>query len=800
MAAIEPQLYTLPLVPMRDMVIFPETMAPFYVGRPTSVAALEKSLQRKDRLIFLSAQKDPSMDNPKPEDIYPTGIIATILQHAPTEASSMKVIVEGLRRAHVERYLSAAGYHEVEVKPLFSESTGGRDVDKYMEFLLGLLKRYAKLSQNNILEALIATIPLDHPGTFSDKVAASLKISTPDKQELLEILNPLQRVQRLNDLIDTEIEKLNIEKRINQKVRKQMEKAQKEYYLSEKIKAIHDELGQAEDRTAEIQELKKKIEDSGMPEEVRAKVLHELKRLETMGSMSAEAVVSRSYVDWLVALPWKNASKEIKDLKRAEQILNEDHHGLEKIKDRILEFLAVRQLAKEHSGTTLCFVGPPGVGKTSLAKSIARAMGRKFVRLSLGGVRDEAEVRGHRRTYIGAFPGQIIQMMKKAGTINPVFLLDEIDKMSMDFRGDPSAALMEVLDAEQNRVFNDHYVDADYDLSHVFFITTANVLHPVPPALKDRMEVLHLSGYTDMEKIQIAQRHLIPKQLKKHGLAKAKVTFTDAAILHLIDHFTREAGVRSLEREIASICRKLAKEKVTHRDLTSFPIGAEQVAQYLGKPRFLKNRAVKDEPQVGIALGLAWTEFGGEILTTEATKMPGKANLILTGQLGEVMQESARAALSYVRSRSAEWELDPELFQKCDIHIHVPEGAIPKDGPSAGITMAVALASLVREIPVRSDLAMTGEVTLRGKVLPVGGIKDKILGAYRAGILTILLPKENEKDLEDIPKDVAEKMRFILVSDMREVLGLALLQDPVSGRTEGKVPAQPRPEEKSLPL
>ena len=799
MAGIENQPYTLPLVPMRDMVIFPDTMAPFYVGRPSSVTALEKSLQRQDRLIFLSAQRDPSLDNPRPEDIYPTGIIASILQHAPTEGASMKVIVEGLRRAHVERFLAAAGYYEVEVKPLFFESSGGRDVDKYMEFLLGLLKRYAKLSQNNILEALVATIPMDHPGTFADKVAASLKITTTEKQELLELLNPLQRLQRLNDLIDTEIEKLNIEKRINQKVRKQMEKAQKEYYLSEKIKAIHDELGQAEDRTAEIGELKKKIEESGMTAEAQEKALHELKRLETMGSMSAEAVVSRSYVDWLVALPWKNATKEIKDLKRAEQILNEDHYGLEKIKDRILEFLAVRQLSKEHSGTVLCFVGPPGVGKTSPAKSIARAMGRKFVRLSLGGVRDEAEIRGHRRTYIGAFPGQIIQLMKKAGTINPVFLLDEVDKMSMDFRGDPSAALMEVLDPEQNRVFNDHYIDADYDLSHVFFITTANVLHPIPPALKDRMEVIHLSGYTDLEKIQIAQRHLLPKQLKKHGLTKFKVTFEDAALEHLIDHFTREAGVRSLEREIASICRKLAKEKVVNRDVNAFAVDKARVANLLGKPRFLKNRAVADEPQVGVALGLAWTEFGGEILTTEATRMPGKSNLILTGQLGEVMQESVRAALSYVRSRSVEWDLDPDVFQKSDIHVHVPEGAIPKDGPSAGITMGVALTSLVREMPARADLAMTGEITLRGKVLPVGGIKDKILGAYRCGILTIILPRENEKDLEDIPKDVADRMRFILVSDMREVLDLALVQntaDPARPPLPGLQP----PGEKTLPL
>ncbi len=774
--------YTLPLVPMRDMVVFPETMAPFYVGRPSSVAALERSLQRSDRLIFLAAQKDPGQDNPRPADIYETGIVATILQHAPTEASSMKVIVEGVHRARILAFTTTEGLYEVEVQRLSFESRPGPETAKYTEILLQLLRRYAKLAQNNILEALLATIPTDPPGAFADKVAAALKITTAEKQELLETLNPLLRLQRLNDIIDTEIEKINIEKRINQKVRKQMEKAQKEYYLSEKIKAINDELGQSEDRAAEIQELKKKIETCGMPEEVQKKALHELKRLETMGAMSAEATVSRSYIDWLVHLPWTEASKEIKDLNRAEKVLNEDHYGLEKIKDRILEFLAVRQLAKAHSGTVLCFVGPPGVGKTSLAKSIARAMGRKFVRLSLGGVRDEAEIRGHRRTYIGAFPGQIIQMMKRAGTINPVFLLDEVDKMSADFRGDPSAALMEVLDPEQNRVFNDHYIDADYDLSHVFFITTANVLHPIPPALKDRMEVIHLSGYTDAEKVQIALQHLIPKQLKRHGLSPRAVAFTEDGLQHLIDNYTREAGVRNMEREIASLCRKVAKAVVRDRKKGTVTLDTATVASHLGKPRYHRTRAGEEPPQVGVATGLAWTEVGGEILTTEATTMPGKGNLTLTGQLGDVMQESARAALSCVRSRSDGWDLDPEFFAKHDIHIHVPEGAIPKDGPSAGITMAVALTSLLRGIPVRVDVAMTGEVTLRGKVLPVGGIKDKILGAYRAGITTIVLPRENEKDLEDIPKDVAEKMRFVLVTEMQEVLAVALTDPPPAPR------------------
>jgi ATP-dependent Lon protease len=786
---------------MRDMVIFPETMAPFYVGRPSSVAALERSLQRADRQIFLAAQKDPGQDNPRPADIYGTGIVATILQHAPTESSSMKVIVEGVRRARIVRFTVTEGLYEVEVEPLTFESRPGPETARYVEILLQLLRRFAKLSQNNILEALLATIPTDNPSVFADKVAAAIKITTAEKQELLETLNPLLRLQRLNDIVDTEIEKLNIEKRINQKVRKQMEKAQKEYYLSEKIKAINDELGQSEDRAAEIQEMKKKIEASGMPEEVKKKALHELKRLETMGAMSAEATVSRSYIDWLIALPWTEASKEIKDLRRAEKVLNEDHYGLEKIKERILEFLAVRQLTKTHSGTVLCFVGPPGVGKTSLAKSIARAMGRKFVRLSLGGVRDEAEIRGHRRTYIGAFPGQIIQMMKRAGTINPVFLLDEVDKMSSDFRGDPSSALMEVLDPEQNKAFNDHYIDADYDLSHVFFITTANVLHTIPPPLRDRMEVIHLSGYTDLEKMQIALQHLVPKQLKRHGLEHKAVTFTEDGIQWVIDHFTREAGVRNLEREIASLCRKVAKGVVRDRTKGPITLDAAAVAAHLGKPRYHRPKAGEEPPQVGVAMGLAWTEVGGEILVTEATTMPGKGNLTLTGQLGDVMQESARAALSCVRSRSGDWDLDPEFFTKHDIHIHVPEGAIPKDGPSAGITIAVALTSLLRGIPVWVNVAMTGEVTLRGKVLPVGGIKDKVLGAYRAGITTIILPRENEKDLEDIPRDVAEKMRFVLVSEMGEVLAVALTEPlPPPRKGPGTLPKPKSAGEPTLTL
>lgn len=792
--------YILSLVPMRDMVIFPQTFAPFYVGRQSSVLAVKNALNTEDKLIFLSAQKDAKIDSPSPSDIYSTGVIAKIIQHADTETSNLKVIVEGLQRAKIIKYFTLEPFFEVEVNPLFYEVKADAELRKYMEYVLNFAKKFAKLSQNSVLEAMLNTTSIDDVSAFCDRISSTLKIETGEKQELLELVNPMSRLQKLNDILDLEIEKINIDKRINQKVRKQMEKAQKEYYLTEKIKAIHDELGQAEDRTLEIQELKKKIEEAGMTEEAKEKAMYELKRLEGMAFMSAEATVSRTYIDWLINVPWKNATKEIKDLKRAEKILNDDHYGLEKIKERILEFLAVRQLIKKPSGSILCFVGPPGVGKTSLGKSIARAMNRKFVRLSLGGVRDEAEIRGHRRTYIGALPGQIIQMMKKAGTINPVMLLDEIDKMSMDFRGDPSAALMEVLDPEQNKNFNDHYLDVDYNLSQVFFICTANVLHSIPPALRDRMETLQLAGYTDMEKIEIAKRHLIPKQLKNHGLSKYKIEFKDEAIMSIIENFTREAGVRNLEREISSICRKIAKNLVRNKEIKYKSIGKDEIFELLGKQKYRRLDPKLEKPKIGVALGLAWTEVGGELLATETVKMPGKGNLILTGQLGEVMQESAKAALSWIRSKSIKWDLDPEFFQKYDIHIHVPEGAIPKDGPSAGITIGVSLASLVRDIPVRMDIAMTGEITLIGKVLPVGGIKEKILGAHRSGILNIILPKENEKDLEEIPKEVFEKLNVYLVESMEEVVSIALLKEEESETLEEKGKKIPKKSEKQMPL
>ncbi|MCX7895140.1 MAG: endopeptidase La [Thermoanaerobaculum sp.] len=779
----------LPVVPLRDMVVFPGMKAAFVVGRPGSVAALKRAMEEKDKRLFLVTQKDPQQDEPGPKDVYEVGVIATILQHVTFPNGTIKVGVEGLSRGKWQELREREGVgFEAEVIPIPARRVQDPRVARYMAQLTALFQNYARLSQQVGAEGVLADLQTEDPERFADTLASVLAISTQEKQELLATVNPLERLEKLNDILDLEIEKLNIDRRLNAKVKKQMEKAQREYYLSEKIKAINEELGRA-DAKEELEELARKIEQAGMPQEVKEKALAELKRLEGMAPMSAEATVSRTYIDWLLSVPWKKASREIRDIKRAERVLEEDHYGLEKVKERILEFLAVRQLVKKPKGTILCFVGPPGVGKTSLAKSIARATGRKFVRLSLGGVRDEAEIRGHRRTYIGAFPGQIIQMMKKAGTVNPVFLLDEVDKLASDFRGDPAAALLEALDPEQNHAFLDHYLDVEYDLSKVFFICTANVTHTIPPALLDRMEVIQLSGYTHQEKRHIAQQFLVKKQIEAQGLSKYKVRFTDEAIKLLIERYTREAGVRNLEREIGSVCRKLAREVLSKK----LPVGTElvvteqRVSELLGKPRYRVAKAEK-QSQVGVATGLAWTEVGGEILATEVTLMRGKGSLTLTGQLGEVMQESARAAISYVRSRSVGLPIAADFFEKHDIHIHVPEGAIPKDGPSAGITMATALLSAVAGVPVRQDMAMTGEITLRGKVLPVGGIKDKVLAAYRAGIAEVILPQENEKDLEEIPEEVRSAMQFHLVSHMDEILPL-VLDGPLptaSGSAEGQ--------------
>jgi ATP-dependent Lon protease len=773
MSMHESRITQLPLVPLRDMVVFPSMMAPFVVGRKASILALEATLSTSEKKIFLATQKDPKVDDPSMDQIYRIGVVATVVQNLKLPNQNVKVMVEGLTRGEIISVGEEDGYVTVMVKEVDTHYPLTPEVSQYMQKLVEIFEAYAKMSHHLAFEGVMSTLKLDDPDKFADTLASHLLITTGEKQQLLETPSPYERLQKLQDFIEIEIEKINIDKRINSKVKKQMERAQKEYYLNEKIKAIHHELGRKDDRSDEIEDLRQKIEDAGMPKETKEKALQELKRLEAMPGVSAEATVSRNYIEWLVSVPWKKASKEIKDIELAEQILNEDHFGLEKIKDRILEFLAVRQLVKQPKGTILCFVGPPGVGKTSLAKSIARATGRKFVRLSLGGVRDEAEIRGHRRTYIGAFPGQIIQRMKKAGTTNPVFLLDEVDKMSMDFRGDPSAALLEVLDPEQNNAFTDHYLDVEYDLSKVMFIATANVTHTIPAPLRDRMEIIQLSGYTHLEKLAIARQFLVPKQKEEQGLNDANIGVEETALEELIASYTREAGVRGLEREVGAVLRKVARQVVKHGPDYTVTIDRPKVRELLGKAKF-RSQQLSDTQDIGVATGLAWTEVGGEILSTEVALSRGKGNLTLTGKLGDVMQESARAALSYVRSRAELFGLDPDFHASLDIHIHVPEGAIPKDGPSAGITMATALLSAVTKIPVHRDVAMTGEITLRGKVLPVGGVKDKILAAARAGVTRVILPAENERDLEDIPQDVRNRMEFHLVESMDEVVTVAL--------------------------
>ena len=765
---------TLPIVPLRDVVVFPHMMMPFVIGRPSSIRALEHALGKEKR-IFLAAQHDATLDEPKPGEIYTMGCVANIVQSLKLPDGNIKVLVEGVDRARAIEWKEDKGFFRVVVKVVARQREISGDVEGLMSRVVSQFEQYVKLSNNLHYDAMVAAVRVDDPSKLGDTIAAHLVVGVDEKQNLLEIVSPTERLNRIAALLESEVDKLQVDRRIQSRVKKQMEKAQKEYYLNEKMKAIQKELGRKDEKGNEIDDLKKKIEQSRMPKEVEEKAIQELKRLEAMPPMSAEATVSRNYLDWLIAVPWFKRTKESRDLKRAEQILNEDHYGLEKIKDRILEFLAVRTLVKKPKGTILTFAGPPGVGKTSLAKSIARATNRKFVRLSLGGVRDEAEIRGHRRTYIGAFPGQVIQMMKKAGTLNPVFLLDEVDKMSMDFRGDPSAALLEVLDPEQNTAFLDHYLDVEFDLSNVMFICTANVLHTIPQALRDRMEVLQLAGYTEQEKVEIAKKFLVTKAVEATGLTAANITFTDEAIGSVIGRYTREAGVRNLEREVSSICRKVARKVVVQGKDFSEEITSDKVTQYLGVPRYRPSMA-EEKNEIGIATGLAWTEAGGELLVTEATLMPGKGSLILTGKLGDVMQESAQAAMSWVRSRGEEFGVSKDFNRKTDVHVHVPEGAIPKDGPSAGITLATALVSALVRVPVRRDVAMTGEITLRGKVLPIGGVKEKVLAAHRAGVTNILLPKDNEKDLADIPKNVLDGLKLYLVESMDEVLKLALAE------------------------
>jgi ATP-dependent Lon protease len=760
----------MPMMPVRDMVIFPQMMTPFIVGREASVRALEEALAG-DKKIFLATQHDASVDDPKPNEIYQVGTIANIVQSVKLPDGNIRVLVEGVERAKVAQVASEEGFFRASVRVLPIKVEASPQLEQAQQRVTSLFDQYVKLSQSLNYDTAVAAVRTDDPNRLADTVASNLQLPVEEKQELLEITDVLDRLNRVGDILDIEIEKLNVDRSIHTRVKRQMERAQKEYYLNEKLKAIHKELGRGE--KSEIDELKQKIESAGMSKEVKEKAVQELKRLEMMPPMSAESTVSRNYLDWLLAVPWKKRSKEIRDIVAAERILEEDHYGLEKIKERILEYLAVRQLVKNPKGSILCFLGPPGVGKTSLAMSIGRATGRKFVRVSLGGVRDEAEIRGHRRTYIGALPGQIIQMMKKAGTVNPVFVLDEVDKMSMDFRGDPSAALMEVLDPELNHSFTDHYLDVEYNLSKVMFICTANVLHTIPQPLQDRMEILRLAGYTEHEKLEIAKRFLMKKQLEQTGITPKQLVLSDEAITFIIRHYTREAGVRNLEREIANICRKVARKVVQEGQNICVEVTPENIPDYLGVIKFRDTLAEKKN-EIGLATGLAWTEVGGQVLGTEATLMPGKGRLTLTGKLGDVMQESAQAAMSYVRSRASTFGLPGDFYRHLDIHVHVPEGAIPKDGPSAGITIATSIISALTKIPVHCSLAMTGEITLRGKVLPIGGVKEKLLAAHRMGINTVVLPKDNEKDLSEIPQDIQAVLAIKFVETMDEVLSLAL--------------------------
>jgi len=769
----------LPMMPIRDVVIYPHMMTPFVVGRQTSVRALEEALTEEKR-IFLATQHDASIDEPKPDEIYTVGTIVNIVQSVRLPDGNIKVLVEGIERARTVSIADEEGFLRATVKTVSTRTDiVTPQVEQLMQKVTGLFEQYVKLSQSLNYETMLNAVRVEEPGRLSDIMAANLALTIEEKQELLEIFDPVDRLVRLTEMLEIEIEKLNVDRAIQGRVKRQMEKAQKEYYLNEKIKAIQKELGRGE--KSELDELKTRIESAGMPKAVQEKAMQELKRLEAMPPMSAESTVSRNYIDWMLAVPWKKRSKEIRDIAKAEEILHADHYGLERIKDRILEFLAVRQLVKNPRGSILCFVGPPGVGKTSLGMSIAKATGRKFVRLSLGGVRDEAEIRGHRRTYIGALPGQILQMMKKAGTVNPVFLLDEVDKMSADFRGDPSAALLEVLDPEQNNAFMDHYLDVDYDLSQVMFVTTANVMHTIPQALQDRMEVIRLSGYTEQEKNEIAKRFLVRKQLSGCGITAAQLEFTDAGVGAIINGYTREAGVRNLEREIGNVCRKVARQVVKEgKDGKAIAVSLtpDNIADYLGVLKFRDSRG-EDRNEIGLATGLAWTEVGGQILSAEVTLMDGKGKLTLTGKLGDVMQESAQAAMSYIRSRAHLLGLPRDFYRNLDIHVHVPEGAIPKDGPSAGITIATAMLSSLLRIPVRRDIAMTGEITLRGKVLPIGGVKEKLLAAHRYGIVNLILPKDNEKDLAELPENIRSLLTINLVSTMDEVLQAAL-ERPIS--------------------
>jgi len=785
-----PARETVPLLPLRELIVFPHEVYPIFVGRQKSIKALEAAETSK-RPILLVAQKDARVADPSPADIYSIGTLGVVVQLLRLPDGTVKALLEGKKRARILKYVAEDEYFQVEAEELDEICDRTAEVEALVRTVNSTFDNYVRLNKKIPPETVTSMAAVDDPAYLADKLVCHLGIKLEDKQALLECVNAAERLEKILGYMRSELEILEVEKRIRSRVKKQMEKTQKEYYLNEQMRAIQKELGEKDEFKNEIQELEEKLRQKKMPAEAREKCEREIKKLKMMSPMSAEATVVRNYLDWFLALPWFEYTEDKLDIKEAERILEEDHFGLDKVKQRILEYLAVQTLVGQLKGPILCLVGPPGVGKTSLGKSIARATGRKFVRVSLGGVRDEAEIRGHRRTYIGALPGKIIQSMRRAASGNPVMLLDEVDKMSTDFRGDPSSALLEVLDPEQNISFNDHYLDCDYDLAKVMFITTANTLDRIPRPLQDRMEIIRIPGYTETEKLNIARRYLVRKQREANGLKEENIEFSDPALLGIIRHYTREAGVRSLEREVASVCRKVAVEVVRNDRAARVKVSASNLAKYLGPAKFRYGMA-ELEPQIGMSTGLAWTELGGELLSVEVTILPGRGKLTVTGQLGDVMQESAQAALSYVRSRAANFGLKPDFYQRIDLHIHIPEGAIPKDGPSAGITLATALVSALCQVPVRHDVAMTGEITLRGRVLPIGGLKEKVLAAHRGGIRTVLIPKENEKDIQEIQPQILKNITLIPVEHMDDVLKNALvLADPEAFFKQGTAAVAP---------
>ncbi|MCX8034377.1 MAG: endopeptidase La [Thermodesulfovibrio sp.] len=759
----------LPVLAVRDIVIFPYMIIPLFVGRDISVKAVENALNT-NRLILLLTQRDFNVEVPQPSDLYEIGTVCMIMRMLRLPDGRLKILVQGISKARALDFYQSEGFYMAKIEKIKYEVI--KDITIEHEALIRTVKeqleKVISLGKNIPPDAMVIIENIDEPGRLADLIAANLGLKSDQAQEILEINNPIERLKKINDTLNREIQLLTIQQKIQKDARNEIDKTQREYFLREQLKAIQRELGDIDEKAEEINEFRKKIEEAKMPEKVKEEAEKQLKRLERMHPEAAESAVVRTYLEWLTELPWSRSTEDRLDIKAAKEVLDRDHYDLEKIKERILEYLSVRKLKEKMKGPILCFIGPPGVGKTSLGRSIARALGREFVRISLGGVRDEAEIRGHRRTYVGALPGRIIQGIRQAGTNNPVFMLDEIDKLGMDFRGDPSSALLEVLDPEQNNSFTDHYLAVPFDLSKVMFVCTGNIADTIPSALRDRMEIIYLSGYTEEEKLQIAKKYLIPKQLNEHGLNSSILKISDKAIKYIITHYTREAGVRNLEREIANLCRKIAKY-IAEDKKKKFYITPPKISKFLGAPRYLPEEELKKE-EIGVATGLAWTEAGGDVIYIEATTMKGKGNLILTGHLGDVMKESAQAALSYVKSKAKELNIDEKIFSTMDLHIHVPAGAIPKDGPSAGITMATAIASVFTGKPLRKDVAMTGEITLRGRVLPIGGLKEKVLAAKRMGIKTVIIPKRNKKDLEELPKYVKEGMRFILAESMDEVL------------------------------